>query len=109
MMASPFASFRKSAPGRPSPEMPMTGMRQPQPSGGITMPQLQNMYQSIFKSGNPMQAIQRMAASNPRFAQISNLMKQGRNPESIFREMAAQRGIDPDDFIRQLQGNNGQK
>lgn len=107
-MASPFASFGKAAPGRPSAGMPMPGMRQPQ-QPGITMPQLQNMYQSIFKSKNPMQAIQQMAANNPRFAQISNLMKQGRNPESIFREMAAQRGIDPDDFIRQLQGNNGQK
>lgn len=106
-MLSPFSSFKGNvAPGRPSGRaMPNFA---PRPQQGLNMSQLRTMYQSIANSKNPMQAIQQMAANNPAFAQINNLMRQGRNPESIFREMAAKRGIDPDDFIRQLQGNNGQ-
>lgn len=71
------------------------------------MQQLQNLYRSVFSSANPMEAMQKMMASNPKFAQIQNLFRQGQTPEGVFRQMAAQRGINPDEFIRQLQGNNG--
>lgn len=54
-----------------------------------------------------MQALQQMMGSNPKFAQINNLFRQGQTPEGVFRNMAKQRGIDPDQFIRELQGNNG--
>lgn len=72
------------------------------------MARLQGMYQAIFNSGNPMAAMQNMFGNQPQFAQAMNLFRQGRNPESVFREMARQRGVDPDAFLRQLQGNNGQ-
>ena len=75
---------------------------------GFDMGQAQKFYQAMANSKNPMQAIDQLLSSNPRLAPIKNLMKQGRTPESIFRAVAAQRGIDPDDFVRQLQqGNSG--
>lgn len=106
-MTSPFAAFggQRIAPSRPTAGRPMPAMAQPQQ--GMNMAQLRNLYQSISNSANPMQALQQMMGSNPRFAQINNMMKKGMSPEGIFREMAANRGIDPNDFIRQLQGNNG--
>lgn len=101
-MTSPFAAFGNAAPGRPN--MPRQFAA---PQGGMNMANVRNVYKSIFNSKNPMQAMQNMMASNPRMAQVNNLLRQGRNPESIFREMARQRGIDPDEFIREMQGNNG--
>jgi len=102
-MTSPFAAFGRPAPGRPNmPSQPA------QPQGGMNMANVRNVYRSVFNSKNPMQAMQNMMASNPRMAQVNALLRQGRNPESIFREMAKQRGIDPDEFIREIQqGNNG--
>lgn len=104
-MSSPFAAFgNRAAPGRPGGHQAVNLAPQSQ---GMTMQQLQGMYRSIFSSGNPMQALQQMIGNNPKFAQINGLMRKGMTPEGIFRQMASSRGIDPDDFIRQLQGNNG--
>lgn len=104
-MTSPFAAFGRTAPGRPGMGRAMPAMAQPQQ--GMNMAQLRNIYQSISSSANPMQALQQMMGSNPKFAQINNLFRQGQTPEGVFRNMAKQRGIDPDQFIRELQGNNG--
>jgi len=105
-MRSPFAAFGRVAPGRPGMGRAMPSMA-PAAQPGLNMQQLRNMYQSIAHSANPMQMIQQMIAKNPKFAQINNLFRQGQTPEGIFRSMAKQRGIDPDEFIRQLQDNNG--
>lgn len=108
-MSSPFSAF-----GRVAPAARPTGQRMPQPSfniapRGLDMGQVQKFYQAVSSSQNPMQSIDKLLSSNPKFAQIKTLMKQGRTPESLFREIAAQRGIDPDEFVRQMQGNNGNK
>lgn len=92
-MSSPFSAY-----GRPMPSAPRYG------GGGMDMSQLRNMYRSISGSANPMQALQQMMGNNPMFAQINNLFRQGQTPEGIFRAMAKQRGIDPDQFIRELRG-----
>lgn len=65
------------------------------------MVRYQNMYRTLCSSRNPTQAIQQMIGNNP---QLNSLLQQGRNPESVFRELAKQKGIDPDAFIRALQG-----
>lgn len=94
-----------------TPKSPFAGINPANPANIPNMAGIRNAYQSIFGGGNPMQAMQRIFANNPKYAQIQNLMRQGRNPESIFRSMARQRGIDPDEFIRSMtadpNGNNG--
>lgn len=48
--------------------------------------------------GNPNMIMQQ----NPMFNQVMQ-MCQGQNPETVFKSMCKQRGIDPDAFIRELQ------
>ena len=72
--------------------------------GGLP-PQMMNAIQQAKQmmgllSGNPQQMIQ----NNPMLNQIMQQNK-GKTPEQIFRSMAQQRGIDPDEFLRQLRNN----
>ena len=43
-----------------------------------------------------------MAQQNPQLRQTINLIKQNGNYEQIFRDMCKQRGINADDFVRQI-------
>lgn len=57
------------------------------------------MYQMFRSFGNPMSAIQNMCP------QLMPMLQNGGNPEQIFRTMCQQRGINADEFIRQIQSN----
>lgn len=56
---------------------------------------------------DPMSAIRSMAASNPNARGVMDMMSRGMNPKGIFESMCAQRGINPNDFIRAITGSNG--
>lgn len=75
------------------------------PMRGYDFGALRNMYQSM-RGGNPMQMIQQMAASNPQMRPIVQALNQGANPQQIFASMCQQRGINPQEFMRQLTGQN---
>ena len=64
---------------------------------------INDIYRILSSSKNPMQAFENIAKNNPNMAPILNLMKNGYSPEQIFRSMCQQRGIDPQQFIQNLQ------
>ena len=79
-----------------------------QPANGIT-PQMQqsaahikNIMGMLKSSGNPQATIQQVAQNNPQLNQVMQLCN-GKNPEQVFRQMCADRGINADEFIKMLQ------
>ena len=66
-------------------------------------PQFQQNIQQIknmmrMAQGNPNTLLQQ----NPMFNQIMQMTK-GQNPKDVFYSMARARGVDPDEFLRELQ------
>lgn len=54
-------------------------------------------------SNNPTQFIAQMAANNPALKDIINLVSNsGKDPKTLFYEMAAQKGVDPESILSQL-------
>lgn len=69
----------------------------------LNINQMKEMYKSI-KGGNPMQMIQKMAQANPNMQQVLNMLNNGANPQALFYQMCKQRGINPDEFIKNITG-----
>lgn len=57
---------------------------------------------SAMQSNNPMQIFHSLAQGNPQLQPIVQMLQNGNNPETIFRALARQRGIDPNQFINNL-------
>lgn len=77
--------------------------------GSATFPDLNNLkgvYQAMSQAKNPYQMFMNLAGNNPQLQPIIKAMQSGGNPEQIFTSMCQQRGINPTDFIKQLQDNN---
>ena len=86
-MSSPFARF--------NPSNPMNGYDF-------------NQLRSLMNAGrNPMAMIQSMAAQNPAMQPVLQALRNGANPQQLFNSLCQQRGINPQEFLRQLTGNNG--
>ena len=68
------------------------------------MTNFKSIYQALMNSKNPVQLFNTMAQNNPQLKPIANMLNQGMNPQSIFTTMCEQRGINPNEFIKQLQG-----
>lgn len=82
-------------------------MSNPFYSGGnfpqMNMNYIKQVYDMLRNSGNPTALLNQMAQQNPQLAQIVNLIKANNgNYEQTFRNMCQQRGIDADEFIRNL-------
>lgn len=86
-MGNPFNILN---PGNPYNSNNMAGMR--------------NIYQSLMNARNPIQMFQQMARNNPQLQPIMNMLNQGANPQQIFMNMCQQRGINPNEFIKNLTG-----
>ena len=71
------------------------------------MGNIQAAYRALSNSRNPMQAFMQMAAQNPNLQPIANALRNGADPQSLFRSLCQQRGIDPNEFMRALNGQNG--
>lgn len=69
---------------------------------GINMGQVKQIYNMLRNSSNPNQLLNQMAINNPQLGQAINLIKANGNYEQVFRDMCNQRGINPDDFLRQM-------
>lgn len=54
-------------------------------------------------TSNPAQLLNQLAASNPALRDIINLLNSsGKDPKTLFYEMAAQKGVDPESILSQL-------
>lgn len=67
------------------------------------MNQMKEMYNAM-KNGNPMQVFQQMAMRNPNMKPIMNMINNGANPKDLFYQMCNQRGINPDEFLKNITG-----
>jgi hypothetical protein len=67
-------------------------------------PQLQNMsnaYQ-LLTSPNPMTLFNRLASNNPNLQPIVNMISKGVSPQQIFNNLCQQKGINPQEFLKQI-------
>lgn len=71
----------------------------PQEIGNIAP--IKNMMQIFNSAQNPQAAINMLAQQNPQMAQVMNLVG-GRNPQEVFYELCKQKGVNPDDILKQL-------
>ena len=69
---------------------------------GINMQQVKQIYSMLRNSNNPNYLLNQMASQNPQLRQTINLIKSNGNYEQIFRDMCKERGIDADEFVRQM-------
>lgn len=53
-------------------------------------------------NNNPRALLEQMALNNPEIKNIINMLNQGISSESIFKNLCFQRGINPDEFIKNL-------
>lgn len=88
---------------------PFNALNPGNPMNANKMGNLRNMYQSLVNSRNPMALFQQMAYRNPSLQPIAQALGNGANPQQIFNNLCSQRGIDPQEFLRQITGNNGFK
>lgn len=65
--------------------------------------QVKEMYNAM-KSNNPIQMIQKLAQTNPNMQQVLNALNNGANPQTLFYQMCQQKGINPDEFIKNITG-----
>ena len=55
---------------------------------------------------NPQAMLSQMMQNNPQYSQIMNYINQnGGNPEKAFYKMAKEKGIDPENFLKELKSN----
>lgn len=64
---------------------------------------LRNLYKAM-QNGNPMQMFQQIAMKNPNMQPILNMLNNGANPQQLFYQMCKQKGINPDEFIKNITG-----
>ena len=65
---------------------------------------MRNAYQLLTQSRNPMQVFQQLAGKNPNLQPIVRMLQQGMNPEQVFNSICQQKGINPQEFIKNLRG-----
>ena len=51
-----------------------------------------------------MQMFQQIAMKNPNMQPVLNMLNNGANPQQLFYQMCKQRGINPDEFIKNITG-----
>ena len=76
------------------------------PTTGMNMGNIQQMYKMLTESKNPQALFMNIAKQNPQLRPIAQALSQGNSPQNIFTQMCNQRGINPDEFIKQITGNN---
>lgn len=69
---------------------------------GINMGQVKQIYNMLRCSNNPNQLLDQLVSRNPQMAQAVNLIKNNGNYEQVFRSMCQEKGINADEFIKQM-------
>ena len=61
------------------------------------------LFNQIKNSSNPNAIMQQLLTSNPRFQEVRNYINQnGGDAKTAFYNLAAQKGVDPNNFLNQL-------
>ena len=68
------------------------------------MSNIRNAYQMLTNAQNPMQVFQQIAGNNPQLQPILNALRGGMNPQQLFMNMCQQRGINPQEFLKNITG-----
>ena len=64
---------------------------------------VKNMINMLRSSGNPQMMLNQMAAQNPQMKQVMDYINQnGGDPQRAFYKMAQERGVDPNEILKQL-------
>lgn len=63
-----------------------------------------NAYNMLVSSKNPTELMMKMAQNNPNLQPILNMVQNSKNPQMLFNQLCQQRGINPQEFIRQVTG-----
>lgn len=66
------------------------------------MQSIKNAYQLLMNSKNPMQVFNMLAQNNPNMKPILNMLNNGVNPQQIFLNMCKDRGINANEFLKQI-------
>lgn len=65
--------------------------------------QAKQVLRQAMSLGNPQAMMNQMLMNNPNVNQALNFIKQaGNNPQSAFLALAKQKGVDPNEFIKEL-------
>ena len=72
-----------------------------------SMGNIQSLYRAVMGAKNPMQAFQRIASQNPYMQPILQALQGGADPQQLFASLCQQKGINPQEFMRQITNNNG--
>jgi len=83
---------------------PFNALNPANPYNANNMSGFRNAYQMLTQSRNPMQTFMQLANGNPALQPAINMLRQGMNPQQIFNSMCQQRGINPDEFLRNITG-----
>lgn len=63
-----------------------------------------DIYQMMSNAQNPNQLFSMLANQNPRMRPIAELLNKGANPQQVFESLCKQRGINPQEFLKQITG-----
>lgn len=72
------------------------------PNVNNSMNQFKNMYKLLVNSKNPMGLFTSLAVKNPQMRPILDMLNNGSSPQNVFNALCTQRGIDPNEFLRNL-------
>lgn len=65
------------------------------------MAQIKNMMKLVKSNGSPTQLLQSMSQNNPQLKQVMTMVN-GKNPKDVFYELAKQKGVNPEDVLKEL-------
>lgn len=68
------------------------------------MSNLRNIYQMFHTAQNPTEVFQRLAQNNPNMKPIMDMLKNGANPQQLFYNLCQQRGVNPQEFLKNITG-----
>ena len=74
------------------------------PTQNPQMQQIKNLMRTVQMSANPQLALQQIINQNPNLKNVLNLANSnGVNLQQLFYTMAQQKGVDPQQVLRELQ------
>ena len=79
----------------------LTMLNQNKTMQGLT--QIKNMIKTVKSAGNPQMLLNQMMGQNPQLKQAMDFVNaNGGDPQTVFYKLAEEKGVNPDEFIKQL-------
>ena len=79
----------------------LTALNQNKTFQGIA--QVKNLIKTLKSVGNPQMMLNQMMGQNPQIKQAMDFVNaNGGDPQAVFYKLAEERGVNPDDFMKQL-------